>query len=199
MTDTVNERDIVATNEMIRNLRAGTFKKIAIGTGIAGALLLAGASLLVWTWKHGNDPEALKEALRHMPPLNVTVTLDPASRVVTLAEGGTVRLANPPVMPQLSSGGGSGSGGSHDPAIQTTVTVFKNVKYGNDEVVTGWKFANGAATSPEHQYCYLKVTTSSGRNIQDIGDNGTMGPAPAGVTDQRERFAKCQWFNGDLG
>ncbi len=69
MTDTVqHERDIVATDEMIRNLKAGTFKKAAIGAGVCGALLLAGASLLVWTYRHGNDPEMLKEALRHMPP-----------------------------------------------------------------------------------------------------------------------------------
>ena len=88
MTTEMNERDVVATDEMIRNLRAGTFRKIATGVGICGALLLVGASLLVWTWKHGNDPEALKEALRHMPPLSVTVKLDPDSKV-TLADGGT--------------------------------------------------------------------------------------------------------------
>ena len=43
---------------MIRNLKAGTFKKTAIGAGVCGALLLAGASLLVWTYRHGNDPES---------------------------------------------------------------------------------------------------------------------------------------------
>ena len=79
MSDTMHERDLVATDEMIRNLRAGTFRKVAIGIGAAGGALLVGASLLVWTWKHGNDPEILKEALRHMPPLNVTVKLDPDS------------------------------------------------------------------------------------------------------------------------
>ena len=78
---------------MIRNLKAGTFKKIAIGAASAAALLLVGASLLVWTCKHGNDPEALKEALRHMPPLTVNVKLDPDSKV-SLADGGVVRLAD---------------------------------------------------------------------------------------------------------
>ena len=60
----MNERDIVATDEMIRNLKAGTFKKVGIGIGAAGMGLLMGASLLVWTYRHGNDPEILKEALR---------------------------------------------------------------------------------------------------------------------------------------
>ena len=40
MTTEVHERDIVATDEMIRNLKAGTFKKIAIGAGACGGLLL---------------------------------------------------------------------------------------------------------------------------------------------------------------
>ena len=101
----IHERDIVATDEMIRNLRAGTFKKIAIGVGAAGALLLAGASLLVWTYKHGNDPEVLKEALRHMPPLTVTVKLDPDSRTVKLEQPAMVTLANPPVMPAAAATG----------------------------------------------------------------------------------------------
>ena len=80
MHEVMHESDEIATDEIIRNLRAGTFRKIATGIGVAGGALLVGASLLVWTWKHGNDPEAFKEALRHMPPLNVTVTLDPPAR-----------------------------------------------------------------------------------------------------------------------
>ena len=68
----MHERDIVATDEMIRNLKAGSFRKVATGVGVCGALLLAGgASLLLWTSKQGNDPEVLKEALRNMPPLTV--------------------------------------------------------------------------------------------------------------------------------
>ena len=147
---TMHERDLVATDEMIRNLRAGTFRKVATG-GAAGALLLMGASLLVWAWRHGNDPEAFKEALRHMPPLNVTVTLDPASKV-TLAEGATVTLDRPSVLPAAAA-----SGNNNDPAIQTSVTVFKNVPYGHGEVVSGWRFANGAAKKPE-----LNTATSRG-------------------------------------
>ena len=109
-----------------------------------------------------------------MPPLNVTVTLDPDSRVVKLAEGGTVRLTDsstvrladgevrleqPSVMPRAAV-----NNGSHDPAIQTSVTVFKTVKYGAGYVETGWKFANGAAKTPDSQYCHYR---------QFLGDSNT--------------------------
>jgi len=194
MSEILHDREIAATEEMIKNLRAGTFRKYLTGIGACGALLLAGIALVIWTSKQGNDPEVLKEALRHMPPLAVTVKLDPDSKV-TLADGGKVTLANPPVMPAMAGR----SGGSHDPAIQTNVTVFKTIAHGTDEIVSGWKFANGAATTPINQYCYLKKSTPAGRIIQDIADDGVLGPTPPGVLDQQARFAKCQWFNGDLG
>lgn len=194
MHEVMHESDEIATDEMIRNLRAGTFRKIATGIGVAGGALLVGASLLVWTWKHGNDPEAFKEALRHMPPLNVTVTLDPTSKV-TLAEGGTVRLEQNPLMPPSAS-----AQNGNEPAIQTSVTVFKSVKHGSGLVYTGWDFPNGAAKKPKYQYCHLQKATVDGvSGMESVGRNGVMLPAPAGVTDQGERFAKCQWFNGDLG
>ena len=57
----MHERDIAATDEMIRNLKAGSFRKVATGVGVCGALLLAGGALLLWTSKQGNDPEALRK------------------------------------------------------------------------------------------------------------------------------------------
>ena len=125
----MHERDIAATDEMIRNLKAGSFRKVATGVGVCGALLLAGAALLVWTSRQGNDPEALKEALRNMPPLTVTVKLDPDS-TVKLEQPAMVTLDRPPV----STGSGAAKN-NNDPAIQTTVTVFKTVKYGAGEII----------------------------------------------------------------
>lgn len=216
MTDTVqHERDIVATDEMIRNLKAGTFKKTAIGAGVCGALLLTGASPLVWTYRHGNDPEMLKEALRHMPPLTVNVKLDPDSKVsladggvvrladgskVVLAEGGTVRLnsdSRASIMPRADINNG---GGSHDPAIQETVVVFRRVTHGQGSIETGWEFADGAAKTPNKQWCHYKQTLGDGNSvIQIIGWDGKQSPAPATVKDQSTRFTKCQWFSGGLG
>ena len=180
-TTEMHERDIAATDEMIRNLKAGTSARWRPASALRRPAA-GGASLLVWTCKQGNDPEALKEALRNMPPLNVMVKLDPDSKV-TLADGGTVTLANPPVFPQAAMSGGNS--GSHDPAISTNVKVFKTIAHGTEEVITGWKFANGASTKPMHQYCYLKKATSARRVIEDIGDDGVMGPTPPGVLDQR--------------
>ena len=205
MSDTMHERDVVATNEMIRNLKAGTFRKVGIGVGAAGLGLLTGASLLVWTYRHGNDPEILKEALRNMPPLNVTMTLDPDSRtvkleqpaMVRLTDGGTIRLDQSSMIPRAATS----AGGSHDPAIQTSVTVFKTVKYGAGYIETGWKFANGAAKTPDSQYChYRQFLGDSNSAVQGVGTDGKIVPAPRGVKDQAERFANCQWFNGgELG
>ena len=195
MTDSVHERDLVATDEMIRNLRAGTFQKLAMGLGVGCGVLFLGAAILVSAWKTGNDPEVLKETLRHMPPLNVTVTLDPNSRTVKLEQPAMVTLANPPTFPQASLGGGS-----HDPAIATSVTVFKTVEYGAGIIETGWNFANGAARTPEYQFCHYKQSVGDGGTaLQTIGRNGVQAPSPANVKDQAERFAKCQWFNGNLG
>lgn len=190
-----NERDLVATDEMIRNLRAGTFQKIAYGIGAVSGALLLGASLLVWTWKHGNDPEAFKEALRHMPPLTVTVKLEPDSKV-TLAQPAMVTLAQPSMVPAAASSAKN----NNDPAIQTSVTVFKTVTYKTGEVITGWTFERGAATKPIYQYCYWReAAAKDGRKSQEnVADDGVMLPAPSGVTDQNERFAACRWFNGDL-
>ena len=157
MTTEVNERDIVATDEMIRNLRAGTFQKIAtVSAQCGGCCCWSAPRLLVWTWKHGNDPEALKEALRHMPPLTVNVKLDPDSRTVKLEQPAMVQLEPTSIL--------SGNTRhwwqrrwwhSNDPAIQTSVTVFKDVQaWRRDQLMTGWKFANGAAKTPESQWCY---------------------------------------------
>ncbi len=152
MTTEVNERDIVATEEMIRNLRAGTLQKVCYGIGAVSAALLVGASLLVWTWKHGNDPETLKEALRHMPPLTVNVKLDPDSRTVKLEQPAMVQLEPRSILSGIPGTGGNGGGGdSNDPAIQTSVTMFKTVAHGSGSVVTGWRFANGASKTPESQ------------------------------------------------
>jgi hypothetical protein len=196
MSDNLHERDIVATNEMINTLRASTFRKYAFGSAAVLAVVFAGTAAVVWAAKSGNDPEHLKEALRHMPALQVQVKLDPDS-TVKLADGGTVTLANPPVFPQAALGNG---GGSHDPAISTSVTVFKSVDYDRGYIVTGWRFANGAATKPDHEYCYYKVVKQdgSGQIIENIADDGKLNQPPPGVLplEHGVRFAKCQWFRG---
>ena len=40
-------------------------------------------------------------------------------------------------------------------AIKREVTVFNSVDFGGGEVVTGWKYANGAGKALTNQYCYF--------------------------------------------
>jgi hypothetical protein len=147
-----------------------------------------------------------------MPPLEVVVKVDPNSSIkladggvvkidpsstVRIADGGTVALEQGSLLPRAAMERG---GGSHDPAIQTSVTVFKTVSYGEGTVETGWRFPNGAAKSPEAQFCHYKQNVGDGGwGVQNIGRNGEILPAPKGVSDQRERFTKCQWFSGSVG
>jgi hypothetical protein len=71
------------------------------------------------------------------------------------------------------------------------------VKYGDGIIDTGWRYANGAAKTPFEQYCYYKERAGANtERKQDVGTNGTVLPAPPGVTDQAQRFSLCQWFNG---
>ena len=80
-----------------------------------------------------------------MPPLTVVVKLDPDS-MVKLEQPARVTLDRPSVLPPGPVADATKN--NNDPAIQTTVTVFKEVKYGTDSIITGWKFVNGAAKEP---------------------------------------------------
>ena len=136
-----------------------------------------------------------------MPTLTVKLdndTLKLADNTVKMdPDNNEVRLANPPL---FSSPAITGSGNNNDPAIKTSVTVFKEVSYGDGNIWTGWEFPNGAAKIPNRQFCYYKQSLGDGNAAsQTIGWDGAIAPAPSGVKDQRERFAKCQWFNGHLG
>ena len=82
--------------------------------------------LLVWTWKHGYLPEALKEALRHTPPLTVNVKLDPDSRTVKTEQPAMVQLEQRSILSGIPGTGGNG--GSNDPGNPVSVTVFKDVE-----------------------------------------------------------------------
>ena len=205
MTDnTMNERDIFATNAMIRNMRAGTFRKAATGVGV----VLAGAALTIWACKQGVDPEVLKETLRSMPPLTITVKIDPDSKVLLVNNKPVTEKPETPLIPDVITNPNNNkieslSTGPHEPAakpepvIQTSVTVFKTVKYKTGSIMSGWTFPNGAATRPDHQYCYFTQNMTDGsEKRQDIARNGKMiESAPSGVFDQSERMTYCQWFS----
>ena len=102
-----------------------------------------------------------------MPPLTVTVKLDPDS-MVKLEQPAMVTLDRPPVLPRGPVADAAKN--DNNPAIQTSVTVFKTVKYGTGEIYTGWKFANGAAKEPYRQYCYFQQILPDGNvALQNVG------------------------------
>ena len=101
---------------------------------------------------------------------------------------------------------GDASGGKHGEEQQQTrrsrprSPCSRLLKYGDGYIETGWKFANGAAKSPDTQYCHYKQFLGEGSTaIQNVGVDGKQLPSPTNVIDQSERFTHCQWFNGDLG
>jgi hypothetical protein len=77
--------------------------------------------------------------------------------------------------------------GPSDPNVITKeVTVFYKIEHEKGMVVTGWKYPDGAAKQPSHQYCYWssgKLGGTSAEATIHIAVNGT----PA--AEHRERRA----------
>ena len=84
-------------------------------------------------------------------------------------------------------------------AVQTNYTVFKNVKFGLGEVVTGYNFSP-EGTLPEREYCYYAsgvddqayVTTPIAANGRFIAHRCIP---PAGF-EPAKAAAECVWFDG---
>ena len=197
-----------------RESRAATLRNYAIGLGAGGALLLIGGAAMLWAYRQGNSPEQLKEALKNLPPLSVTVKIDPESKV-SLAEGGKVEIADGGSV-SLAPGGMVTVRGTvkqegapnvpsakpdEDPAIRTEVTVFKTYKWRNGEIVTGWNFPSGSAKRPSGTYCYFREPVGNGSSTTtDFAHNGQIDPEDrtrfASTID--EMFSHCEWFGGGL-
>ena len=188
----MHERDMLATDEMIRNLKAGTFRKVATGIGVSRCHAVGRRVPADLDLRQGNDPEAFKEALRHMPPLNVTVTLDPDSKV-TLAEVAWSGWSNH----RCCRGGiGKGERSGHS----NKGTVFKTVKYQGGEIVTGWKFPNGAARSRSTSTATSTSNPRWGRRGLTRHRRQRQTRCYTGRRDRPEgTFSYCKWFNGELG
>ena len=90
---------------------------------------------------------------------------------------------------------------SNDPAIATIGDgVQVGSRHGDGVIYTGWDFPDGAAKTPNRQFCYYNQMLGGGNEAsQTVGWNGAVLPAPTGVKDQTERFTKCQWWNGHVG
>lgn len=132
-----------------------------------------------------------------------TVALDDGGKVsvdgtVALEPGATVavsgNIGGTAARPDVSTQPGKTEDGE---AIKRSVTVFSTVDIGLDQVVTGWRYPNGKASSPSSQYCYYATPNADGTVKQiSLGDNGK-----AHVENRRllrnfdQAFARCQWWD----
>lgn len=191
---------------------------------ISGSLLLGTGGLVaaacVFAWgQRGPSPEELAAALAKLPPLTVTVDgmvgLKPDASVA-LADGGTVALAPggvvaldsgttvkldmgvlPDIAKLLKQPVEQGSDGK---AIRTEVTVFHTAALGaGRDIVTGWKFVNGAAERPAQQYCY--VSTPGQDSLSSIHTDLALDGVPvtrsrAVVPDFDQALKHCVWWQG---
>jgi hypothetical protein len=152
------------------------------------------------------DPHAAVK----LDPNGAQVNVDPTSTIRLDASGTVVRLdpnamvnvrgvtaevprppdrqTNPDTAPSLPRGN-----------VVTDYTVFKTVKYGNGEVVTGWNFTSNKEDSPRHEYCYYAESIRDGVVAQfTLAQNGQLDlkGAPPPNVDRTSAAANCVWFGG---
>ena len=125
-----------------------------------------------------------------MPALKVEGTVK-ADGEVKIAEGATVKLRDGSTV-KLNDGSAVTVTGTipaqaqapiglpplkpdTDATIKTNVTVFKTLRHGDGQVISGWVFPSGNAKSPSKQYCYYAWDTNDGNsNRQELGKDGVI-------------------------
>ena len=81
----------------------------------------------------------------------------------------------------------------------TNYTVFKSVKFGQGEVVTGWDFrSNQNYPEPWRQYCYYLQGSSDDFNASmkyNVGLNGVIVQLGRYFpVDIQQAFSNCVWW-----
>ena len=143
--------------------------------------------------------KALERAQMHaaLDP-GATVKLDPAAQV-QMDPGATVRVADDKGLPrptreQLKPDAMPATRA----AVRTEYTVFKGVRYGAGEVVTGYTFAPEAAL-PSRQYCYFAdgIDKQSFKTLHIAADGHYAAPpSPPPGFDPKKAAQNCVWFDG---
>ena len=142
--------------------------------------------------------QALERAKLHaaIDP-GATVKLDPAAQVA-MDPNASVRLAEPatprPTREQLAPDASLPS----KAAVRTNYTVFKAVRFGQGEVVTGYNFAPGGSL-PEHQYCYYAdgIDKTSFKSLHVAAEGRYVAPPnPPPGFDPVKAAQNCVWFDG---
>lgn len=179
--------------------------------GLLGLMIGAGVGLAFLGYARSRDAsgaaerlaDALTKAIERsklhaeLDP-DSTVKLDPAAQV-GLDPDAKVRITQDPALPrptrdQLKTDAGNPARN----AVQTHYTVFKAVRWGGGEVVTGYSFAPDGKL-PEHQYCYFAdgIDKQSFKTLHIAAEGRYIAPLnpPPGV-DPVKAAAQCVWFDG---
>lgn len=129
---------------------------------------------------------------------NANVKLDAGNTMVKLDPYATVGLRGEIPRPTEAQLGQETKPMSKAP-VGTAYTVFKNVTFGEGEVVSGWNFEIDNPT-PKSQYCYYKhgveglteITTMIAQNRKLLAQP----KAPPGNLNPRLAAESCVWFGG---
>ncbi len=128
-----------------------------------------------------------------------TVRLDPAAQVA-LDPHASVRLeaAQPLPRPGRDQLKPDAVPPTKNP-VETNYTVFKTVRWGGGQVVTGYTFAPDEK-APEHQYCYFAdgIDRQTYKTLHIAAEGRYTPPpeaAPGGI-DTKAAAAECVWFDG---
>ncbi|MBV9079060.1 MAG: hypothetical protein JO048_16475 [Methylobacteriaceae bacterium] len=122
-----------------------------------------------------------------------TVKLDPEAKLA-LATRSDIPTPTPAQL-------GAGATPESKATVLTNFTVFKNVPFGQGQVVTGWNFSSGEQKTPNHQYCYYSEQLDGTSKVTiDLGENGRALPVTRNRTsiDPTLAVANCVWFKGSI-
>ena len=194
LASAVNAR--IKSDARLLNARAGLYR--LAGIGLACALVGTGIGAALFGWTYTRAPvvnaeilaDAVAQAISRVTfKTEGTVKLDPESRLAAS------RPATPtPTAAQL---GANARPDSKAAVAATNFTVFKNVPFGQGQVVTGWNFTSGEQKTPAHQYCYYSEQIDGTSKVTiDLGENGRIVPnAPARAKiDATAAYTNCVWF-----
>lgn len=193
LASAVNAR--IKSEARLLNARAGLYRLAGLGIACAFAGAGIGAALFGWTYARAPTVQAdlvASAVARALEGLTLktegTVKLDPEARI------GVARAETPtPTPDQL----GAGARPDSQATAATNFTVFKNVPFGQGQVVTGWNFASSQQKLPTHQYCYYSEQLDGTSKVTiDLGENGNMvvGTQQRARIDMRAAYTNCVWF-----
>ena len=197
LASAVNSR--IRSDARLLNARAALLR--LAGLGLLAALTGVGIGAAFYGYSYANDPT--------FPTEKVAKTVAAALSQVTLKTEGTVKLD-----PDARIGGGGSEIPTPSPAqlgtgalpdskapVLTNFTVFKNVPYGQGQVVTGWNFTSSEQKAPNHQYCYYSEQLDGTSKVTvDLGENGRALPQAKTRTnvDPKVAYSNCVWFRGTI-